>query len=290
MTAIKIEIDAVLVRRLLVAQHPDLADLPIRKTDAGIDNAMFRLGDALTVRLPMRPEAASLIEHEQKWLPVLAPTLPLPIPLPNRIGAPGESYPWRWSIVPWLDGEPADMAPLGAVAARPLAEFLRALHCTAPVDAPRNPHRGLWLGERAAGVAQCLDRIEPQIGELAPVIRTVWANALAADRSSENVWLHGDMHARNVLSRQGRISAVIDWGDICAGDAATDLSSIWMLLPDRATRAEATDCYAPDAALLARARGWAVLFGAILVDMGLSGMPRYEDMGRKTLQALAADR
>ncbi|MBI1361735.1 MAG: phosphotransferase [Alphaproteobacteria bacterium] len=285
----QIEIDAALVRRLLAAQHPDLAGLPIRKTDAGIDNAMFRLGDDLAVRMPMRPEAATLIEHEQAWLPALAPALPVAVPAPLRVGTPDAGYPWRWSIVPWLDGEPADLAPLGVDAALSLAAFLRALHQPTPPEAPRNPHRGLWLGEREPGVAACLDRIDGHIGGLAAAVRTTWANALAADKPSASVWLHGDMHARNVLSHSGRISAIIDWGDMCSGDAATDLSSIWMLLPDAASRAEAIGLYTPDAALLARARGWAVLFGAILVDMGLSGMPRYEEMGRKTLRALAED-
>ncbi|HEU5097552.1 MAG TPA: phosphotransferase [Roseiflexaceae bacterium] len=100
----EVEIDGAFIAGLLADQHPDLVHLPLREIDAGWDNAMFRLGDHLAVRLPRRAIAAPLIEHEQAWLPGLASQLTLPVPAPYRIGLPARGYPWRWSVLPWLDG------------------------------------------------------------------------------------------------------------------------------------------------------------------------------------------
>lgn len=153
------EITAALVAGLLQDQHPDLAALPLRPVDAGWDNAMFRLGDDLAVRLPRRAAAADLIVHEQTWLPGLAGQLTLPIAVPRRIGIPGRGYPWRWSVVPWLTGEPADEHPPLDSQAGAYGEFLRSLHVPAPADAPVNPVRGVPLRDRAAVVSARLERL-----------------------------------------------------------------------------------------------------------------------------------
>src|SRR5947209_3358610 len=108
---VELEIDEALVRRLLSAQHPDLAERSISLAASGWDNAIFRLGHDLAVRMPRRAIGATLIEHEQRWLPTLAPSLPVPIPTPVRVGAPGQDYPWRWSVTPWFEGETADLSP-----------------------------------------------------------------------------------------------------------------------------------------------------------------------------------
>jgi aminoglycoside phosphotransferase (APT) family kinase protein len=104
----ELEIDVPLVYSLLEEQHPDLKHLPIHLIDAGWDNAMFRLGEQLSVRLPRRKAAATLIENEQTWLPFLAEQLPIRVPTPYRLGKPARGYPWRWSVLPWLAGIPAD--------------------------------------------------------------------------------------------------------------------------------------------------------------------------------------
>src|SRR5262249_53208660 len=148
------EIDTAFVSNLLVDQHPDLAHLPLREVDAGWDNALFRLGDRLAVRLPRRAAAASLIAHEQTWLPRLADQLSLPIPAPYRIGTPARGYPWRWSVVPWLAGTAADQSLPHESQARPFAAFLRSLHT--PAEAPPNPVRGVPLYQRAAAVEERL--------------------------------------------------------------------------------------------------------------------------------------
>ena len=130
--AAEFDIDRAFVAGLLADQHPDLAHLPLREVDAGWDNALFRLGEQLAVRLPRRAVAAPLIVHEQTWLPRLAEQLTLPIPAPVRVGTPARGYPWHWSVVPWLTGMAADQHEPDPAQARPFAAFLRSLHipCT----------------------------------------------------------------------------------------------------------------------------------------------------------------
>jgi len=153
MTRPEVTIDPSLVRALLQEQHADLAQLALIDIGEGWDNKLFRLGDALAVRLPRRAASAALIEHEQRWLPRLSPRLPLPVPVPLRVGRPGSGFPWSWSVVPWFAGEsalvapPQDPAPIAAT----LAQFLRALHQPAPEDAPHNP--GQFSGRSSDGCA-----------------------------------------------------------------------------------------------------------------------------------------
>ena len=282
----EVDIDDHLVRRLLDAQHPDLAGLPLRFCGEGWDNVMYRLGDDLSVRLPRRQVVADLIGNEQRWLPVLAPELPLAIPAPVRVGAPSDDYPWSWSILPWLPGEPADLSPPGAGQGVVLADFLRALHRPAPSDAPRSDVRGVPLAGRARGVEERLSRLGTRVGEPA---RASWADALAAPSDTTRTWAHGDLHGANVLVDDGALTGVIDWVDLNAGDGATDLAAVWMLLDDPAERRFALDRYRPDADGLRRARGWAVLFGAMLLESGLDDNPRYASMGAAALSRLDHD-
>jgi aminoglycoside phosphotransferase (APT) family kinase protein len=284
------DIDADLVRELLASQHPDLADQAIRAVDAGWDNAMFRLGEGLAVRLPRRAAAAQLVLNEQRWLPLLAARLPLPIPAPLRIGAPGCGYPWSWSIVPWLDGESADLAPPAPSQAGPLAGFLRALHQPAPAEAPANPVRGIPLQARAAVVEERLGRLSRLTGMVGPQVLAIWRGALDAPPERAPTWLHGDLHARNVLVRDGVISGVIDWGDITRGDRAADLASVWMLLEPAQARSAAISAYGDaDPDLWRRAKGWAVLLAAALLDTGLVDHPRHAAMGEAAFRRLLAD-
>jgi aminoglycoside phosphotransferase (APT) family kinase protein len=286
----EIAVDAELVRALIGAQHPDLADLPVSLGATGWDNLTFRLGADLAVRLPRRLAGAVLIHKEQHWLPKLAGRLTLPVPTTLRAGRPGEGYPWSWSVVPWLEGEPADLAEPDEASADVLAGFLRALHAPAPEEAPPNPYRGVPLLQRQAHVEQRMARLEASTSLITPDVRALWARALEAPVDSGPVWLHGDMHAKNVLTAGGRISAVIDWGDMCAGDPATDLASIWMLLPTPGARGRAMAAYGSiTQATLLRARGWAVAFATMLADAGHIDDPRLAAMGERTFARLAED-
>jgi aminoglycoside phosphotransferase (APT) family kinase protein len=280
----EVDITRELVRALLWAQHPDLADLPIEPVDAGWDNAVFRVGADLAVRLPRRLVAVELLLKEQKWLPQLAGRLPLHTPVPVRSGEPGEGYPWCWSVVPWLEGVPADLCAIDGDQGATLAAFFAALHTPAPGDAPLNEWRGVPLSNRQVVVEERLPRLESSVA--APIER-LWRHALDAPLDAPTTWLHGDLHAQNVLVEDGKLSAIIDWGDLCQGDPATDLAAIWMLLGDAATRAHAIRlCPAVSEATWARARGWAIFFGALFNDMGLAGDARHGATGRLTLQRL----
>ena len=284
----EIAIDTTLVAGLLVEQQPDLAHLPLQEVEVGWDNALFRLGDHLAVRLPRRAVAAPLILHEQRWLPHLAEQLTLPIPAPSRVGTPARGYPWHWSVVPWLPGMAADQHEPDAAQARPFAAFLSSLHVPAPADAPANPVRGVPLQQRTEAVEARMQRLASTTSLITPQIRQIWQVALQAPLDLSPTWLHGDLHPRNVLVEHGVITGIIDWGDITSGDPATDLAAIWMLFAEPGARQQALAAYGDlSGATLQRAKGWAVLFGVMLLDSGLIDNPRNAVIGARTLQRIA---
>jgi aminoglycoside phosphotransferase (APT) family kinase protein len=288
--AADIEIDATLVRSLLRAQHPDLAHLALQSMDSGWDNAMFKLGDALAVRLPRRLAVAKLIEHEQQWLPQLAPLLPIAVPAPVRIGQPAENYPARWSIVPWLRGRNADLREPRPDQAERLAAFLCALHRPAPLDAPFNPYRGVPLRERAEQIVERIGRLKRESTLLNEEVVRIYEDAVEAPIDVEPTWLHGDLHGGNLLvDDDGVITAVIDWGDMSRGDRATDLATLWMNFGDRKARENALRaCPGVTEATWRRAKGWAVFYGVTLGTSGLAGDTRHAVMARRTLERVVA--
>lgn len=286
----EIDLGEAQVRALLRTQHPDLSGLALERIDAGWDNIMFRLGDEFCLRFPRRCVAAALLDNEQRWLPVIAATLPIPIPTPLRIGRPGHGYPWNWSVIPWLPGRTADLDPPHSAEAIRFAAFLRALHRPAPPDAPENEFRGVPLRDRQQSVEERMQRVAAHIELIATPIRSLWEIALAAPIDGNDRWLHGDLHPRNVLVSDQRITGIIDWGDITSGDVATDLASIWMLFAKRGDREQALNAYGEvSEATLQRARGWAVFFGIVLLDTGLIDNPRHAEVGRRTLLRVAED-
>ncbi len=285
--AADVDIDEALVRGLLQSQRPDLAELPIRVVANGWDNAIVRLGDEWMVRLPRRAAAAALIESEQRWLVELAPRLPLPIPVPVFAGLPTAAYPWKWSLCPWFDGESAATAPPrdARATAHALAGFIAALHRPAPVDAPANPFRGVALTTRAAAVGERAR----SLAEVIHLERTlgVWRDLSATPTWHEApVWLHGDLHPSNMLTRHGELSAVIDWGDLTAGDPATDLAIAWMLF-DAQQRDLFRQLAGIDVNTWRRAAGWALnLSLAYLTGDDSTSMPA---IGRHTLDEVLAE-
>ncbi|MFI1651472.1 phosphotransferase [Streptomyces avidinii] len=283
MTRTETEMTAQLVHDLLRDQHPDLADRPVRLGARGWDNQLWRLGDDLAVRLPWATRSAdALLRKEYAWLPALAPGLPLPVPVPQRLGEPSERFPRPWTVTTWVPGAPGDRAPATSAteAADALAGFLTALHRPAPHGAP--------LGGRGRGgpLAACAEQFAEGLAAATgaglirdpDAVRAVWADAVAAPAwGGPALWLHGDLHPANVLTEGGTFCGVIDFGDLCAGDPACDLAAPWALLPDGAVdRFHAAYRPAADAATLRRARGWAVLraLGGILVgEAGVHGRP-----------------
>lgn len=292
MDELKVEQD--LVRALLRDQHPDLADLELRDANGGCDNQQWRLGEELAVRLPRTEQTSALLHTEHTWLPVLAKRLPLPTPTPVRIGKPSSLFELTWTIARWVEGESADHAPITRIeAAEILARFLRALHHQAPADAPTNPTRGIPL----AALHRVDDRFEV-IADYADAdaARKVLEQAVAASAwQGPPLWLHGDLHPANVVVRGGMLAGVIDFGEMCAGDPAADLSAAWILLPAGAA-SRFFDAYErADEATITRARGWAVLRALDLIGIGQKGRlglpggkPTWEPAGYATLERVLA--
>lgn len=247
----EVHIDAELVAALLEQQLPHLRSGELTFVDEGWDNVTYRTGSDYAVRIPRRKVAVDLILNEQKWLPIIAPWLPIAVPRPVGIGVPSDLFPWSWSVVEWIPGATADICPLGAEQAPLLARILLSLHRPAPPDAPLNPLRGVPLQERQEVVEERLQRLD--LRELA----RPWREAIEAPPARENVWLHGDLHARNVLVQDGALAGIIDWGDVTAGDVATDLACAWMLFDSARARAFFLEAYAPSEQVQARAAGWA---------------------------------
>ncbi|MFH9263072.1 aminoglycoside phosphotransferase family protein [Streptomyces sp. NPDC017546] len=272
MTGIEIEITADLVRGLLQEQHPDLAGLAVREVTGGWDNQQWRLGGELAVRMPRTERAPELQRKERRWLPVLAPRLPLPVPNPVRAGEPSVRFPKPWTIMTWVPGEPLDRTSIsrGDHAAGALADFLRALHVAAPADAPAGSDRGGHPGLHTEGFDHFFHAVVPE--DVADEVRAVWEDAVAAPGwEGPPVWVHGDLHPANVVVSDGTLSGVIDFGDLFAGDPAWDLAAAWVVLPGGAA-SRFFDAYErADGATIRRARGLAALKSLFLMLMGRNG-------------------
>lgn len=289
-----------LVVALLTSQHPDLVGLDVRLVASGWDNVVYRLGDELSVRLPRRAAAAALIEHEQRWLPELAPRLPIPVPAPVRIGVAGSGYPWSWSITPWFDGVVAADTELADPTreARRLGAFMSALHVVAPSDAPANPFRDGFVGDRRDRFEEAVARVTSVLDGLAPsgarVAAERWDELVAAPPfTGSKTWVAGDVHTANIVVADGAIRAVIDFGDLCAGDPAVDLAVAWMLFTaaDRTIfRQAASQGPVPvDDAMWQRAEAWAWYFAVVYLANSADD-PRLQRMGSGLAIALLADR
>jgi aminoglycoside phosphotransferase (APT) family kinase protein len=258
----EVTITVPVVRRLLEAQFPHWAGLPVEPAPAqGVDNATYRLGPDMSVRLPRYARWAEQVAREQEWLPKLAPRLPLPVPVPLGEGRPGAGYPFPWSVLRWLPGAPVEP---GRVAATDLAGFFAALRRVDATGGPppqwSNGFRGVPMtDERDSAIAPA--RLAPRIEALAGLIdvdavAAVWEAARAAppwDRPP--VWIHGDPAPGNLLSHDGRLSAVIDFGTLAVGDPACDLIAAWSVLSAEGRR-EFRAALEIDDATWARGRGW----------------------------------
>lgn len=286
------EITADLVRDLLRDQHPDLAGLPIREVAGGWGNQMWRLGDELAVRVQRMDPTPELQLKERRWLPVLAPRLPLPVPGPVRFGEPSERFPKHWTVMTWVPGEPLDHGTIsrGAHAADTLADFLRALHAEAPAEAPIAADRGGHPRDCTGGFEKFLEAVA--LDSLVDDVRAVWEDAVAARAwQGPPVWVHGDLHPANVVVSEGTLSGVVDFGDLFAGDPAWDLAAAWVLLP-AGTAARFFESYArADEAAIRRARGLAAMKSLFLILMGQNGdqglpggKPHWGPAGRAALE------
>ena len=250
------------VERLIAVQFPEFGHLPIRPVDAsGWDNFTFHLGEKMSVRLPSAPWYVEQVAKEQQWLPRLAASLPFVIPVPLRLGQPGEGYPYPWSIYDWIEGDNASNSTVGNFTefATTVGKFLLALH---QVDASDGPPAGAHCFFRGGSLAvydtETRDAIEALNGEIKAVqANEVWDTALASSWSSAPVWVHGDFASGNILVRDGRLCAVIDFGCACVGDPACDLVISWTFLAGE-SREAFRRTVEMDKDTWARARGWAL--------------------------------
>ena len=257
-------ITTALVRQLLVEQFPQYAQLPIRPIKpGGVDNRMFRLGDAFVVRLPSAAGYAAQVEKENTWLPRLAPQLPIAIPQPVVMGRPSLGYPLHWSVYEWIEGSSADRIVLDdetlTFLALQLADFLKALH---RIDAQEGPPPGVHNYHRGASVSVYDCEARQSIRMLGDVLNEdralrVWERAIETRWKGAPVWVHGDVASGNLLVKDGRLAAVIDFGCMGVGDPACDLIIAWTLFQGR-SREVFQDALALDTATWARARGWAL--------------------------------
>lgn len=286
-------IDATLVRRLVDAQFPQWAHLPITSVAiSGWDNRTFHLGDAMTVRLPSAAHYAAQVEKEQRWLPKLAPHLPLPIPQPLAMGAPAFGYPWHWSIYRWIDGAPAttDNVAEPRVFATALAEFLAALQ---QIDASDGPPAGVQNFHRGGALAVYDAETRRALHDLAGTIDTVtatavWDAALASSWQAAPVWVHGDVAASNLLVKDGKLCAVIDFGSCGVGDPACDLVIAWTFLTE-ASRDAFRAALPLDDATWARGRGWALWKALILLAGHIHSSAFEASRAQRTLDEVLAD-
>ena len=292
MHADEVATDASLVRRLLAGQFPDWSDLRIERVpSAGTDNAIYRLGDDMAVRLPRISWATGQVEREHRWLPRLAPHLPLGIPTPLAMGDPAEGYPWRWSVYRWLDGENATADRLDLrQAAIDLARFIAALQ---RIDATGGPlagverSRGVPLAARDAETRAAIAALRDTLDTNAAT--TEWKAALRAPAwPGRGVWLHGDLNEGNLLAQNGRLSAVIDFGTMAVGDPACDLMAAWTLFTAE-SRAVFRAALPFDDAAWSRGRGWALSWALIVLPYYRKTNPALCRIAEHTIDAVLAD-
>ncbi|GMU39709.1 MAG: phosphotransferase [Chloroflexota bacterium] len=284
------------MRRLLAAQFPAWAALPLTRVEpGGTDNVIFRLGDEMSVRLPRRPSAAreDKFNKERDWLPRLAPRLPLAVPEALAAGEPGEGYPCRWAVHRWVAGEPAERDRIGDPhrAARDLAAFvvaMRGVDATGgPTPGAHNSFRGVPLRQRDRAMREAI-AASTGLVEI-EAVTAAWEAALRAPEwTGPPRWLHGDLLPGNVLAQDGRITGVIDFGCLGTGDPACDLLPAWTILPPEA-RHTFRAAVEVDDDTWTRGRGWALSWAMIALPYYIDSLPAFAAMARRTVDEVLAD-
>lgn len=266
-------IDAALVCKLIDSQFPQWKHLEIKPvTHGGWDNRTFHLGDKMLVRMPSGQEYAPKVEKEYRWLPILAPLLPLQISVPLVMGQPGNGYPWNWSVYKWIEGETAAHAKITdpLELAKSLAQFLVALQKIDPTNGPipglttdRGGPLSIYDDETRQALAILKDKIDVN------ATTKVWEAALATTWNKSPVWVHGDISLGNLLVENGQLCAAIDFGGLAIGDPACDLAIAWTFFKGQSREVFRKELNL-DEGTWARGRGWA-LWKALIIAAGICG-------------------
>ncbi len=264
MTTMPLTIDTILVQRLINSQFPQWKDLAIKPVEPqGWDNRTFRLGSHLSARLPSGEEYVRQVQKEQKWLPLIAPHLPFPIPEPIAMGKPSKDFPWSWSIYKWLDGNSANIVELEDIhletIAQQLAYFLNEFHKYNAAGAPTPGLHNWW---RAAHTSIYDAETRTLINQLKHFIdadsaTSLWEKAIRSKWHQHPVWVHGDVASGNILLKDNKISAIIDFGCMGIGDPACDLTITWTFFKNK-SRNVFRNALGLDPDTWTRARGWAL--------------------------------
>jgi aminoglycoside phosphotransferase (APT) family kinase protein len=284
------------VRSLVVAQCPQWADLPVTPLPdelEGTDHVLFRIGDELTARMPKIAGAVGQTESDARWLPLLAPHLPVRIPVPLHVGEPGAGYPWRWTVVPWVAGStPPRLGSDDVLLASDVAAFVRALHGVDPAGGPVHPpgSRGSALSHVDERIRRVLPRLaEHDDGFDVPAAEAAWDACLAAPNwDRDPVWIHGDLQPGNLITDCGRLAAVIDFAALGVGDPAPDVApALWTFAG--AAREAYREAIEYDDATWRRACGWALAPSLIGIDYYRHTFPRMAEHGRRMVRAVIAE-
>ena len=289
----KADITADLVSQLIADQFPQWAGLPVRPVQAdGVDNTTFRLGQTMSVRLPSSDAYVEQVDKEQRWLPVLAAQLPLPIPEPLAMGVPGNGFPRPWSVYRWIDGDPATAEGITDMPgfAADLADFLAALYRVDPAGGPGpGTHNFFRGGPVAVYDGETQDTLAALQGQIDTALAAqVWRAALRASWQGPPVWFHGDAQPGNLLVRDGKLSAVIDFGTSGVGDPACDTTIAWTFLSGESSRVF-TERLPFDEATWARGRGWAIWKAMIVLVEALKDDPQDAAYTKGVIEAILAD-
>ncbi|MFD3559727.1 aminoglycoside phosphotransferase family protein [Streptomyces sp. NPDC058686] len=286
-------ITAALVERLIAAQFPQWSGLPVTPVEVdGWDNRTYRLGDAMTARLPTAEGYVPAVAKENKWLPRLAPSLPVAVPPVLAQGEPDEEYPFPWSVRGWLDGETAARGSIDDMAqfAVSVAEFVLALQrCDAtggPSAGKHSWYRGASLTHYDDETRRCLTALEGHVDTRRAA--AVWEAALAARWQGTPVWFHGDIATGNLLVADGRLTAVIDFGTSGVGDPACDLVIAWCTFAGD-SREAFRRTVAQDDGTWARARGWALWKSLLVMSQSLGTDPESAASNHRVIDEVIAD-
>ena len=294
MHADEVDTDPPLVSRLLADQFPQWAHLPIERFESsGTDNAIYRLGEDMAVRLPRIPGGTGTIDKELRWLPKLAPLLPVAISQPLAKGSPGHRYPWHWSVHQWLDGESVNVERMADSVglAQDLGGFVAALRRIDAAEGPiagRDGSRGIPLFRRDAATREAIAQLDGVVDS--PAVTAAWEAAVRAPTwQRPGVWIHGDLLSGNVLvDGRGRLSAMIYFGCMVVGDPACDVMAAWTLF-EAEGREAFRSAIGVDDATWARGRGWALSFALIALPYYMHTNPVFVRDARHVIREVLAD-